>query len=80
LTYFINHSLKYTFSFFPPNNSQGNDVGTQYRSAIFFTNEAQHAAAEASKAKEQAKLSKPIATQILPEATWYNAEVSPYYL
>ena len=59
---------------------QGNDVGTQYRSAIFFTNEAQHAAAEASKAKEQAKLSKPIATQILPEATWFNAEVSPYYL
>ena len=33
-----------------PNAGQGNDVGTQYRGGIYYTSEAQRAAAEASKA------------------------------
>ncbi|MCI0346380.1 MAG: peptide-methionine (S)-S-oxide reductase MsrA [Chloroflexi bacterium] len=59
---------------------QGNDVGTQYRSAIFVHSEAQRAAAEASKAMYQAELSKAgygaIATEIVgpPAPPFYFAE------
>lgn len=46
---------------------QGNDEGAQYRSAIFFTNEAQRAIAEASKAAAAAsgRWNSPIVTQIV---------------
>ena len=59
---------------------QGNDVGTQYRSAIFVQDEAQRAAAEASKAMFQEKLSAArygeIKTEIVgpPAPTFYFAE------
>ena len=55
-------------------NRQGPDFGSQYRSAIFYEDEAQHAAAEASKARAQAKFSRPIATEIVPHQTFYRAE------
>ncbi|HZX67782.1 MAG TPA: peptide-methionine (S)-S-oxide reductase MsrA [Candidatus Elarobacter sp.] len=55
-------------------NRQGPDLGSQYRSAIFYEDEAQHAAAEASKARAQAKFSRPIATEIVPHQTFYRAE------
>ena len=55
-------------------NRQGNDVGTQYRSAIFYHNEAQKAAAEQSKAKAKANFSKPIVTEITAATTFYPAE------
>jgi peptide-methionine (S)-S-oxide reductase len=55
-------------------NRQGPDVGTQYRSAIFFTSEVQRAAAEAGKTLAQARFSRPIATQILPEQPFFRAE------
>ena len=55
-------------------NRQGPDVGTQYRSAVFYGDDAQRAAAEASKLRAQAQFSRPIATQIVPSAPFYRAE------
>ena len=55
-------------------NRQGPDVGTQYRSAIFYADEAQREAAQASKTRAQTRFSRPIATQILPAAPFFRAE------
>lgn len=57
-------------------NRQGADVGTQYRSAIFYHNEAQRAAAEASKKKtgESGLWENPIVTEIAPLKEFYKAE------
>jgi peptide-methionine (S)-S-oxide reductase len=55
-------------------NRQGPDVGTQYRSAIFFHSPAQEAAARASKEKAQARFRKPIVTEITPASEFYRAE------
>jgi len=53
---------------------QGNDVGTQYRSAIFVHDEAQRAAAEASRERVQAHLSRPVVTQIEDAPAFWEAE------
>ena len=55
---------------------QGPDVGSQYRSAIFTSTPAQHAAAEASKERLQrsGKFGRPIVTEITPATTFYRAE------
>ena len=57
---------------------QGNDRGTQYRSAIYTHSDAQLAAAEASKAMYQAELTKAgygtITTEIAPAGPFYFAE------
>jgi peptide-methionine (S)-S-oxide reductase len=55
-------------------NRQGNDVGTQYRSAIFPLDDAQRAEAEAAIARAQAESAKPIVTTIEGPAIWYPAE------
>jgi peptide-methionine (S)-S-oxide reductase len=59
-------------------NRQGNDVGTQYRSAIYFAGDAQRAAAEASRATFQAALTKAgygdITTEISPLRDYFYAE------
>ena len=55
-------------------NRQGNDVGTQYRSAMFFADDAQKAEMEAALARAQADSPKPIVTTIEPMDTWYEAE------
>lgn len=57
-------------------NRQGHDVGTQYRSAIFYQNEEQKEAAEASKKKlaESGAYSGPIVTLIVPLDKFYPAE------
>jgi peptide-methionine (S)-S-oxide reductase len=55
-------------------NRQGNDVGTQYRSVIFYENEAQKAAAEKSKKAAQAEFKNPIVTQIALLPKFYKAE------
>ncbi|MPZ87383.1 MAG: peptide-methionine (S)-S-oxide reductase MsrA [Nitriliruptorales bacterium] len=57
---------------------QGNDVGTQYRSAVYASDDAQQAAAEASRDQYQAKLRKAgygdITTEIRPAPAFYYAE------
>ena len=57
-------------------NRQGPDTGDQYRTAIFTHSDAQTAAAEASRAAEEAsgRHSRPIATQIELAGTWWKAE------
>jgi peptide-methionine (S)-S-oxide reductase len=55
-------------------NRQGNDVGTQYRSAIFPHSPEQEAAARAAIERAQADWDKPIVTTIEPLSDWYPAE------
>ena len=57
-------------------NKQGNDVGTQYRSAIFYTSPEQEKTAKASleKLAKSGKYYRKIVTEILPEKEFYLAE------
>jgi peptide-methionine (S)-S-oxide reductase len=57
-------------------NRQGLDVGSQYRSVIFFHTPAQESAARAAKERldKSGKLRGPVVTQIVPAATFYKAE------
>lgn len=57
-------------------NRQGPDVGTQYRSAIFYHDENQRQAAVASKEalSKSGRFPRPIVTEITPTSTFYRAE------
>lgn len=57
-------------------NKQGNDVGTQYRSAIFYHNGKQKQLAERYKKKlnDEKVYDSPVVTEISPFATFYKAE------
>jgi len=57
-------------------NRQGPDVGTQYRSAIFFLNSKQREIAISSKVKQEdsKRFDKPIVTQIVPASDFWEAE------
>ncbi|MEL6269383.1 MAG: peptide-methionine (S)-S-oxide reductase MsrA [Chloroflexota bacterium] len=57
-------------------NRQGNDIGTQYRSEVFYHSEAQREAAEAKIQQLEAEgiWNNPIVTRITPEETFYIAE------
>jgi peptide-methionine (S)-S-oxide reductase len=57
-------------------NRQGPDVGTQYRSAIFFHDATQEKDARDSKAvlTEKSVFKRPIVTEIVPAAEFYKAE------
>ena len=55
-------------------NRQGNDVGTQYRSAIFPHSPEQEASARAAIERAQAEHDRPVVTTIEPLAPWYVAE------
>jgi peptide-methionine (S)-S-oxide reductase len=57
-------------------NRQGPDAGTQYRSAIFYRNEAQKRAAQEYIAHlgDAARLTKPVVTQVVPLQAFYPAE------
>lgn len=55
-------------------NRQGNDVGTQYRSAIFPLDDAQRAEAEAAIARANAEHGGRVVTTIEGPAPWYPAE------
>jgi peptide methionine sulfoxide reductase msrA/msrB len=70
--------LRYFFRMHDPTtpNRQGNDVGTQYRSAIFYHDEAQRQAAERVKAEVErsGKWKRPIVTEIVPAGEFTVAE------
>lgn len=57
-------------------NRQGNDIGTQYRSAIFPQTSEQAKIAEQviARVQESGKWKKPITTTIEPTSAWYSAE------
>jgi peptide-methionine (S)-S-oxide reductase len=55
-------------------NRQGNDVGTQYRSVIFYDGPEQEATARKVIAEMANVWDGPIVTQVEPRATWYRAE------
>ena len=55
-------------------NRQGYDVGTQYRSTIFYHSEAQKTTAHASMAAAQTMFKDPIVTEITATSTYYPAE------
>ena len=57
-------------------NRQGPDIGTQYRSVIFYHSAEQQAAAEASlmRRAESGQYRRPIVTKIVPATTFYKAE------
>lgn len=68
-TFFENHNPTLV-------NRQGPDVGTQYRSAVFYHNDGQREVAEAAKKAldESGKFTRPVVTEINPAATFYKAE------
>jgi len=72
------HLLDYFFRMHDPTtlNRQHNDIGTQYRSAIFYTSEEQKKTAEAVKARwdKSGKFGKPITTEITAAGKFYPAE------
>ncbi|MDH4097451.1 MAG: peptide-methionine (S)-S-oxide reductase MsrA [Nitrospira sp.] len=57
-------------------NRQGGDIGTQYRSAIFYHQPAQRQAAEAviERIEQERLYPAPIVTEVVPAAQWYEAE------
>ncbi|RYD21249.1 MAG: peptide-methionine (S)-S-oxide reductase [Verrucomicrobiaceae bacterium] len=55
-------------------NRQGNDIGTQYRSAIYYYSDEQKKVAEASKAAAKANFKDPIVTEITKASQFYPAE------
>jgi len=55
-------------------NRQGADIGTQYRSVIFYHDENQKASAEQSKREASKKFTSPIVTEITPLDKFYEAE------
>jgi len=57
-------------------NRQGADIGTQYRSGIFYHNDAQKKTATDSRTKAQESFAKPIVTEITQASTFYPAKVS----
>ena len=55
-------------------NRQGPDVGSQYRSILFYSNQAEQAIMERIRTQQQANHSDPIVTEISPQQYFYPAE------
>jgi peptide-methionine (S)-S-oxide reductase len=55
-------------------NRQGPDVGTQYRSVIFYHSPEQEREARASRDASQSRFPRPIVTQIMPAVEFWRAE------
>ena len=68
--------LSYFFEIHDPTtlNQQGPDIGTQYRSAIYYNDSTQEVAAKQSKEKNSTLFSGPIVTEITAASKYYLAE------
>ncbi len=70
--------LRFFFRMHDPTtlNRQGNDIGSSYRSAIFYHDEEQKRIAEKVKAEVDAsgKWKRPVVTEIVPAGPWWKAE------
>jgi len=70
--------LRFFFRFHDPTtkNRQGNDVGTQYRSSIFYHDDAQRETAKrvVKEVDESGKWSRPIVTEVVPAPKFWPAE------
>jgi peptide methionine sulfoxide reductase msrA/msrB len=68
--------LEYYFKIIDPVsvNRQGNDVGTQYRTGIYYSDEPDFVVIKAAAQAEQQKYDLPIATEIIPLDNYYPAE------
>ena len=68
--------LDHFFSLHDPTtaNRQGNDVGSQYRSAIFFHDDAQREAAQRAIERAQKHWPRPIVTEVVPASAFWAAE------
>ena len=53
---------------------QGGDIGNQYRTGIFYTDEADMDTIQKALAEQQKKYEKPIATEVKPLSCFFNAE------
>lgn len=72
----LTNILLYYFKVIDPTvlNRQGNDVGTQYRTGIFYTKDSQIEVIEKVVAKEQEKYKKPIVVEVVALDNYYVAE------
>ena len=72
----IDTLLDYHFQIHDPTtmNRQGNDIGSSYRSTIFYADEEQKEAAEKAIARNQVYWEQPIVTSIEPLTTFWTAE------
>ena len=70
--------LEFFFQIHDPTtkNRQGNDIGTQYRSAIFYTSDAQKKEAQAAieRATKSGRWKNPITTEVTAASEWWPAE------
>ncbi len=68
--------LRFFFRMHDPTtlNRQGNDLGSSYRSAIFYHSEEQKRVAEKVKALASVAWKKPVVTEIVPAGAWWKAE------
>lgn len=55
-------------------NQQGNDIGPQYRSVIFYSSEEQQKAAAAAAQRARQHWKRPVVTEIAPQKEFYRAE------
>jgi peptide-methionine (S)-S-oxide reductase len=55
-------------------NRQGNDIGTQYRSVVYYHDDAQHTQTQQIISQLQNQVSDPIVTEVSPATTYYPAE------
>ncbi len=72
----LNELLAYFFAVIDPTvqDQQGNDVGVQYRTGVYYVKEEEEALIQEAFLKEQENYEKPIVTEVLPLDNFYLAE------